>query len=245
MIGAVASTNDPAVEWPRVPPRAAKLSDAVYDVIAGLITSGQLQPGSRLPSERDLAVRLGVSRNSIREAVHELELKRLVERRGGRGTVVLDEALENPHGSLLQQLTIPDRNLLETMDFRQVLEPPVAALAAERRTRGDLHRLAAILEAMADEAHPTRIAELDQSFHAAIARATHNRLLVRLHELSAEWLRASRRDALQTKALRTASLAGHRTIYEALAMRDPAAAQAAMADHIRDVRRFVGAEPNR
>lgn len=242
MIPVVATPAPTLVEWPRIPPRGSKLSDAVYDVIEGLITSGQLPPGARLPSERELASRLGVSRNSIREAVHELELKRLVERRPGRGTVILDDAEENPHGSLLQQLTIPDRNLLETMDFRQVLEPPVAALAAERRTRGDLARLAAILESMADESQPGRMAELDQSFHAAVARATHNRLLVRLHELSAEWLRGSRRDALQTKTLRRASFAGHRLIYEALVLHDPVAAQTAMADHIREVRRFVGAE---
>jgi GntR family transcriptional repressor for pyruvate dehydrogenase complex len=238
----VATPAQPSVDWPRVSPRASRLSDAVYSVIEGLITSGQLPPGARLPSERELATRLAVSRNSIREAVHELELKRLVERRPGSGTVVIDGAEENPHGSLLRQMTIADRNLLETMDFRQALEPPVAALAAERRTRADLARLSNILESMTDERHAARVAELDQAFHAAVARATHNRLLVRLHELSAEWLRGSRRDALQTKALRTASLNGHKRIFEALASHDPVAAHEAMDDHIGQVRRFIGAE---
>lgn len=99
----MARPAQPDVIWSSLPLRAAKRSDAVYDILEQLIASRQIPPGSRLPPERDLAAQLGVSRNSVREAVHELELKRLVERRSGRGTMVLDPQ-SNSHGALLNEL---------------------------------------------------------------------------------------------------------------------------------------------
>lgn len=221
-----------------LPLHAAKRSDAVYDILEQLIASRQLPPGSRLPPERDLAAQLGVSRNSVREAVHELELKRLVERRSGRGTMVLDRQ-SSAHGALLNELASDERDVLEIMDFRLTVEPPIAALAAERSTGGSLTGLARLLDEMADESKPARVADLDYSFHAAVARATHNRLLVRLHEVSSEWLRQSRREALQSRRRRAASLAGHQRIYEAIKAGDRDGAHAAMADHIQQVRRII------
>lgn len=219
--------------------RATKRSDAVYDVLEQLIASGQLPPGSRLPPERDLAARLGVSRNSVREAVHELELKRLVERKSGRGTVVLEPG-SKAHREMLGGLDAGAGELLEIMDFRLAVEPPIAALAADRRTRGSLTRLARLLDEMADDANRDRMAELDHTFHAAVARAAHNRLLVKLHELSSEWLRQSRREALQSRRRRAASLAGHRRIFDAIRAGDRVAAQAAMVEHIQQVRTIIG-----
>lgn len=235
---AMAREAQPSVNWSSLPLRAAKRSDAVYDILEQLIATAQLPPGAHLPPERELATQLGVSRNSVREAVHELELKRLVERRSGRGTIVLDPQ-SNSHGTLLNELSADQRDLLEIMDFRLIMEPPIAALAAERTTRGSLTRLARLLDEMADESEPARVADLDQSFHAAVARATHNRLLVRLLEVSSEWLRQSRREALQSRVRRAASLAGHRRIYEAIRAGERDEAYAAMVDHIQQVRRII------
>jgi len=237
----MARPAQPDVIWSSLPLRAAKRSDAVYDILEQLIASRQIPPGSRLPPERDLAAQLGVSRNSVREAVHELELKRLVERRSGRGTMVLNPQ-SNSHGALLNELPSDDRDLLEIMDFRLTIEPPIAALAAERSTRGNLTGLLRLLDEMAGESRPARVAELDHSFHTAVAKATHNRLLVKLHEMSAEWLRQSRREALQSRSRREASLAGHRRIYEAIKAGDRDGAHAAMLDHIQQVRRIIEAQ---
>lgn len=238
----MARPAQPEVAWSSLSLRAAKRSDAVFEILEHLIASRQLPPGSRLPPERDLAVQLGVSRNSVREAVHELELKRLVERRSGRGTIVLDTSRTTPHGNLLEELSKEERDLLEIMDFRLAIEPPIAGLAAERATRGNLSRLTSILDEMANERSATRTAELDYAFHSAIARATQNRLLVRLHDVSATWMRSSRREALQTRARRATSLAGHRRIQQAIAAHDREGAKAAMADHIEQVRRVIEAE---
>lgn len=233
----------PTIDWTPERLRPARLSAAVYEVLERLI-AGQ-PPGSRLPTERQLAEQLGVSRTSVREAVYELELKRLVERRSGRGTVILDPGEAGPYGVLLGELGKVDQDLAEVMDFRLAMEPPVAGLAAQRATRGDLARLAAILAEMRGERQRARTAELDYAFHAAVARATHNRLMGRLHEVSAEWLRASRREALQTRARREASLAGHGRIYDAIKARDQEAARAAMADHVEQVRTIIGGERRR
>ncbi|MGH2428128.1 MAG: FadR/GntR family transcriptional regulator [Candidatus Limnocylindria bacterium] len=229
----------PQLDWPAMTVTASKLSDAVYSTLERLISSGQLPPGARLPSERDLAVSLGVSRNSVREAVHELELKRLVDRRAGRGTIVLDPEKGVDHRSLLGELSAEDRNLIEIMDFRLTIEPPMAGVAASRTTRRDLKRLEELLDQMEREDDPRQVAELDVAFHSAVARATQNPLLTRLHEVSSRWLRTSRRRALQSNRRRAASLAGHRRIYAALAARDADAARTAMIDHISQVRRII------
>lgn len=231
--------TQPELDWPAMAVTASKLSDAVYSTLERLILSGQLPPGARLPSERDLAVSLGVSRNSVREAVHELELRRLVDRRSGRGTIVLDTSGSASQGSILGGLSAEDRDLVEIMDFRLTVEPPIAGVAANRTTRRDLKRLEALLDQMEREGDPRRVAELDVAFHSAVARATQNPLLVRLHDVSSRWLRTSRRRALQSDRRRAASLAGHRRIYAALAAHDGEAARAAMVDHISQVRQII------
>jgi GntR family transcriptional regulator, transcriptional repressor for pyruvate dehydrogenase complex len=221
------------------PVLATKRSDAVYEVLEQLISSGQLPPGSRFPPERDLAAQLSVSRNSVREAVRELELKQLVERKAGRGTVVLALPSDG-HRSLLDDLASGDRDLLEIMDFRLTIEPPIAAHAAARRTRGSLLTLERLLEEMKGETRPDRVAELDRAFHASVALATHNQLLVRLSEVTSEWLRQSRRETLQSRRRRAASLEGHRRIYEAVRAGDSEAAREAMAAHVMQVREIIG-----
>lgn len=224
--------------------RAVKRSNAVYDHLEQAIASGHLAPGSRLPAERALADQMGVSRNSVREAVHELELKGILERRAGQGTVVLVPD-SGPRSRLIDELAPGDREVLEIMDFRLTIEPPIAALAAERHTRGSIARLARLLDEMEDETRVDRIAELDREFHGAVARATNNRLLVRLSDVTALWLRQSRHETLQTRTRRAASLAGHRRIYEAIQASDAATARSAMTDHIEQVRRIIAANPTK
>ena len=232
----MARSTQPSLDLSALSVHATKRSDAVYDLLEQLIATRQLPPGSLLPAERDLALQLGVSRNSVREAVHELELKRLVDRRSGRGTLVLEPAAR---GHLLDELGGIDRDLAEIMDFRLAIEPPIAALAAERATTGSVTRVGRLLDEMAAETDQARMAELDYSFHAAVARATHNRLLVRLHEVSSEWLRKSRRQALQSRRRQAASLAGHRRIFEAIRDGNREGAHAAMVDHILQVRAII------
>jgi GntR family transcriptional repressor for pyruvate dehydrogenase complex len=202
-----------------------------------MIEDGVLSPGSRLPAEREFAVQLGVSRASVREALRELELKGLVDRRPGRGTLVATAA-DRPV-SMLARWSGDERALREVMDLRATIEPPIAARAAGRATERDVQRLADLLARMRTERSTPAFSELDVAFHRQIGRATHNELLVKLVETAFEWMQPSRDGALVTAARRRVSVAAHAAILDAIAAGDPPAAAAAMTLHLEAVTRLV------
>jgi GntR family transcriptional repressor for pyruvate dehydrogenase complex len=213
-----------------------------------MIRDGALINGERIPSERELAELVGVSRASIREALRELELRGLLDRRPGRGTVVVDMQRPSLDAGLLGSLDDAGRLLREVMDFRSVVEPPIAERAAARGTPAELTELARLVSE-AEDAHRVggasveRYIELDVGFHLALARMTQNQLLLRLLEVSNEWMAPSRQSGLQTPQRIAVSLAAHRSICEAVGDRDPAAASAAMRDHIGQIQRLITSSP--
>lgn len=210
--------------------RRVRLHEEIVIQLAELIRQGQLQPGDRLPPERELADRLGVSRSSVREALRILELHGLVARRPGTGTVI---AGGTPQG-LVRSLT--QLALHDVIELRLIVEPAVAALAAERATPPDISRLEDILrEQEAQIQRGETGAAADAAFHLAIAQATHNRALVRLAEALAEILAVSRDPCVQTPQRSRLSLQSHRQILGAIKGGSPVAARQAMEDHIRRV----------
>ncbi len=210
--------------------RRTRLHEEIVIQLAELIRQGQLQPGDRLPPERELAERLGVSRSSVREALRILELHGLVARRPGTGTVI---AGGTPQG-LIRSLT--QLALHDVIELRLIVEPAVAALAAERATPADIARLEDILrEQEAQIRRGETGAAADAAFHLAIAQATHNRALVRLAEALAEILAVSRDPCVQTPQRSRLSLQSHRQILGAIKAGSPAAARQTMEDHIRRV----------
>jgi DNA-binding FadR family transcriptional regulator len=220
--------------------RPASVSSVVEARIEGFIRSGDLADRSRLPPERDLAALFGVSRTSIREAVRGLWLKGLVDRRQGRGTFVRTGAGE--HDSVLRRLRGNGREqltILNVLDFRAALEPPIAARAAERARPEDLEKLAAVLSELERTTNVQRAAELDADFHHGVALASQNPLLVEVVEFGARWLVATRQSALQGRRRRALSRASHRAILGAMLAHDAEGASAAMAQHVREVTAFV------
>lgn len=210
--------------------RRVRLHEEIVIQLAELIRQGQLQPGDRLPPERELADRFGVSRSSVREALRILELHGLVARRPGTGTVI---AGGTPQG-LIRSLT--QLALHDIIELRLIVEPAVAALAAERASPADISRLEDILrEQEAQIQRGETGAAADAAFHLAIAQATHNRALVRLAEALAEILAVSRDPCVQTPQRSRLSLQSHRQILGAIKGGSPAAARQAMEDHIRRV----------
>jgi GntR family transcriptional repressor for pyruvate dehydrogenase complex len=228
-----------AVDWAALNPRAMRLSESVAARLEAMIVSGELPPGRRLPSERDLAALLGVSRGLVREAIHELALKGLVRRRQGRGTEVRGPYRSEFTGAIVGYLTQEVRDVTELLDFREALEPPIAARAAERATGADINRLGRISAALEQEADPERAADLDAQFHHAIALATRNHVLVKLVETSMEVLNQTRRRNLQTPERRRLSRDAHRAILAAIEAGDSETAERAMTDHIRGVASLV------
>ena len=161
-------------------PTVTRISDAVADGLEKRILEGSLKSGDRLPSERDFAVELGVSRPTLREAIQKLISKGLLATRHGGGTVVTDQ-LEAHFVDPWQQM-LSGHPMLHTdlLEFRQMLESQAASLAAERATSIDIERLDA-LYATLDSVYASNdlkaCIDADVAFHQAIAEAAHNVLI--------------------------------------------------------------------
>lgn len=197
-----------------------------------LILDGSLTPGERLPAERDLAEHLGVSRVSVRQALRELETRGLIDRRPGRGTIVLS-AEEHSGVSESFGKKSPEQNELgDIMELRAIIEPPMARITAARASARDLTQLEELVQAMEQDVTKERYAELDRAFHQAIAQYTHNPLLAFLNERIAAEIAPSRASRYQTKARRSASSAAHRRIYEAIAAGDGDRAEIEAREHV-------------
>lgn len=233
---------NPPVDWAALATRPVHVADDLSAKLEDMIVTGELPRGSRLPPEREFAVQLGVSRASVREALRELELKGMIDRRPGRGTLVADASRMLHTGSLLAVMSDAERTVSEVMDLRAALEPPIAGRAASRATPRDVERLSAIHREMRGSRSSARSVELDVEFHQEIGRATHNPLLVKLVEVTSTWMAPSRNRPLQSRQRRARSLAAHGRILDAIAAHDPDAAASAMAEHIADVNQLLADE---
>jgi GntR family transcriptional repressor for pyruvate dehydrogenase complex len=232
---------------PPVRPRPRSVSIEIAAHLERLIAMGGLEPGARLPAERELAAQMHVSRTSLREAMHELERKRLIERRPGFGTVVVmptaeQEALQDLGGSEELGLEIDD-----VMELREVLEPRVAAYAAQRATEANLLQLREVIDQWTGDLTAAQYARLDAEFHLLLSQSSQNPLFKTLGGLSAEWsseLRSGSRSP-NTARSRAESAAEHRAIFEAVAAHDPERADRAMRDHLSAVTARLQRAPGR
>ena len=224
-----------ALELPRLAPGAFRgsVSTEISAHLEKLIAVGELRPGDRLPSERELAASLGVSRASLREAMHELEAKHLVARRPGRGTTVLP-APEHVQ-TLYSQLSDAEHQLRDVAELRGTIEPRLAELAAERATAANLVELENILRNPVAEVSPEESLRLDLEFHMLIAAAAQNPLMSAINTLACSWTTSSRVLSHSTRYAREVSYLGHRAILVAVAAGNPAEARDAMARHLADV----------
>jgi DNA-binding FadR family transcriptional regulator len=165
---------------PRSVPRPAPLADQVIARLRAEITSGTWPVGSRIPTEPELVVRLGVARNTIREAVRALAHNGLLDIRQGSGTYVV--ATSELAG--VMQRRFADAAPLHIAELRGSLEATAAALAAGRRTEADLRRLDAVLERRErawDSGDAEAFVEADATLHLAIVATSHNDVLAALY----------------------------------------------------------------
>lgn len=214
-----------------------RLSSQVVEQFVTMIRNGELAPGERLPTERDLAERFGVGRNSIREALRELNMLGLVTSRHGEGTFVgtPDAAqIMAPFRAVIELSTPAAESILE---FRLTFEPGVAALAARNITEEGERRLKEALEtfekALAGEARAERT---DAGFHFAVAEVTENPTVIAVHKALLELLTAFRsRLSSETYRPDNRVAVGHRQLYAAIVGHDEEQARAMMQQHLRDV----------
>jgi GntR family transcriptional regulator, transcriptional repressor for pyruvate dehydrogenase complex len=219
--------------------RRNKVYEEVAKQIERLILT-KLQPGDKLPSERELAELLAVSRSSIRDAIRSLELLGMVEPRQGAGTVVREISADSVVNPLATLLTRQRQSVTELLDFRKMLEPPLAARAATHASAEEVGEMEEILRRQEEKLRRGEIpVEEDTEFHYSIAMAAENSVVLKVLDVLMDLLRETRERSLQVEGRPQKSLAGHRRILSAIKRRDPAAAEAAMGRHIEDVEEIV------
>jgi len=204
--------------------------------LSALIASGEFAVGQRLPSERDLAVQLGVSRPSLREALIALELEGLVEVRVGAGIWVTAASGRGAETEVQHEGEGP----FELLRARWLIEGEVAAMAAREATDADLASIRAALAEMEKlEKQHQDCSAFDREFHLRIAASTRNGVLQAVVEdlwdrgRGAMWRLMEQH--FQTPALQAASVNDHRAILQALAAHDPREARNAMRAHLKRV----------
>jgi GntR family transcriptional regulator, transcriptional repressor for pyruvate dehydrogenase complex len=215
----------------------------VYEEVAKQIERlilKKLKPGDKLPSERELSETLRVSRGSIRDAIRGLELMGMVEPRQGAGTIVKEisaESVVNPFANALKRR----KELIgELIDFRKMLEPPLAARAAIHASAEEIAEMDEILGRQEEKQNQGDAAvDEDTEFHYSVALASDNSVVLKVIDILMEQLRDTRARSLQVAGRPQKSLSGHRRILAAIKRRDSEAAKAAMAKHLEDVEEIV------
>lgn len=229
---------DETSDWAGIHRSQLSVPDNLAVQLEKLILSGKIPVGGRIPPERELAELWGLSRSSVRDALKQLALQGLIERRPGRGTIVLEKI--NQFGDSLIELLDDDRHeLLQVMEVRTVIEPSVAARAAQRARPIDLDELAHLLDEMSENVSTQRMAELDRTFHLSIARAAGNPLLASLLERVGQIVDRSPHELLQNRNEHLTTLSEHAKIFQALCERDPGAAEAAALAHLKSVQQQI------
>jgi GntR family transcriptional regulator, transcriptional repressor for pyruvate dehydrogenase complex len=222
--------------------KGSRVSSSVVDHLRELVSSGQLGPGDRLPAERDLAERLGVGRNSIREALRELQMLGLVEARRGAGTFVRAADPSSLMAPFQTVISLSDAAVDDVMEFRRAFEPEVAALAARHATDGDIADLQSALrrfdQAVASDDRPYGA---DVDFHEVVARCTGNPLIMAVQHALAQ-LFAEMRSRLSDSSYQPDNRAarGHQALFGAIVAGDPDAARDVMRQHLDEVEESLG-----
>jgi GntR family transcriptional regulator, transcriptional repressor for pyruvate dehydrogenase complex len=198
--------------------------EAVVRQILILIGRGEIRAGTRLPAERDLAERLGVSRNVLREAFRVLEVRGIVRSHAGGGRYIRAENISPALSADGVVLRLERAVIVDVLEARELLEVQVVRLAAERATDAQIAELARECGAAWED---------NVRFHVSVAAATGNFMLERLVRLQLDLLT----DVRQREHYRSAKSAGvllaeHRAIADAIAARDPDAAEAAIRHHL-------------
>jgi GntR family transcriptional repressor for pyruvate dehydrogenase complex len=215
------------------PIRKTRLAEDIADRMRELILDGTFPTGEPLPGERQLAERFGVSRGSIRDAFRMLEMIGLLEMRHGQGTFPRELSVDRLVTPLASVLTNRRDLEAELMDVRRMFEPAVARVAAARITDDDLAELRRIITVQRRKVNAGQSALVeDTAFHAALARATGNTVVVRIMETLNDLLTESRRRALQQRSRPERSLQGHEAVVAALTRHDAEEAARAMHLHI-------------
>ena len=215
---------------PLRPVSRPRLYEQVAQQILAWVRDSGLEVGDRLPPERDLAVRLGVSRATVSQALVAMEVVGVIHVRHGDGAVLVDSSGSS---KVVESLRRHAQQLPDIIEAREALESKLAALAAVRRSEEDLARIdTALSDMQRDIEDGGRGVEGDEAFHAAVTTAGHSALLQQLMNEISDLIKETRIESLSQPGRPQESLEGHRAIAAAIRDQNADAAAAAMRAHV-------------
>lgn len=224
--------------------QSIRLADQVVDLLKQEILDGKLIPGSKLPTERELSERFGVSRTVIREATKSLEQSGLIVVQPGRGTFVVNQthtALKDTIG-LMMDSRASTTSIAQMIEFREILEPGIAALAAKNATPREILEMQAAVEIMDANLHDKEVyLRADNAFHLALAKATQNPIIEPVLDPFLDLLNIQRAEVFEFPEGPLHGQTYHKEILDAVLRHDPEAAEMAMKNHLRQVREDIEA----
>lgn len=217
------------------------LYSTIIEKIRDMIRSGDLKPGDRLPPERKMADDFGVSRNSLRQAIQAMSERRLIESRHGDGNYI-SQSIDSSFfsDSIMDTITEQKDFLKDVIEFRQVMEPQIAFLAAGRITPGQIDSLKILVcdqhRAVIDNQD---VDYLDSAFHLKLAEYSGNKVIFQVMKTIRSILNETRSGWLQSYERRLSSVEGHLRIIDALDSRDSDKAFEAMEKHLLEVEQHI------
>ncbi|OQO89427.1 GntR family transcriptional regulator [Saccharomonospora piscinae] len=217
------------------------VTDSAIEAIKQMIVAGELRPGDRLPREADLADRLGLSRNSLREAVRALALIHVLDVRQGDGTYVtsLEPALLMDAMGFVVDFHRDD-TVLQFLEVRRILEPAATAMAARSMSQADIAELGTLLDSLGDNPTVEQLVTNDLEFHHRIAAGSGNQVLCSfVDSVSGRTQRARTWRGITQDAAVARTLSEHRAIQQALAQRQPDVARSWATVHIAGVEEWL------
>jgi GntR family transcriptional repressor for pyruvate dehydrogenase complex len=216
-----------------------RLVHKVVDQIEQLIASGDLVPNMRLPSEREISEQFGVSRMVVREAVHILVTKGLLESRQGIGTIVSEVTQDQVTETFGRYLQSVKATLEHLHEVRSILEVEIARLAANQATGEEVRRLREILaEVEVPQDDVLKLVNVDEAFHRTLAQTSHNPLMVVLLDSIRDLMREVRLQVNRYPEVYNTIIPDHAAILRGIADRDPDAACRAMITHLDHAHQF-------
>ncbi len=209
------------------------VSQEVLEQIKGHIISGEWAPGTKIPGELELVEQFGVSRISVRGAIHQLVGMGILSIRRGEGTFVSEVFPKDYLNALLPVLVINRSDLMEILEFREMMESESVRAAARRAEPGDIDRMNLVIENMKKaEGDYTKFAIEDVNFHIALALATHNSVIIKVNAIIHDMLKNAMEEIVTLTGFQ-GGLYYHEKILEAIIGKQDELAAQLMREHIR------------
>ena len=221
------------------PVKKKRIYEDIVGQIKNLIKKGKLKSGDRLPPERELAEIFQVSRNSVREAIRALEEKQLIRSMPGDGTYVIieEDMIVEP---LARAIKHEKDKLYEIFQFRKLIEPEIAFLAAENVSLQDIKKLESVVDKQKRMINDGKKSiKLDEDFHLFLSHMSKNTIFLRITQTLNDILGETRAEIFQKKSRKLVSLEGHQKVLKAVKQRNPNLARKTMKEHIRSIEKIV------